>query len=1335
MSLRRLWSSSPHLVLSLALLTSLLSVIPVQESKAAPIAITTYPAQKTFELVETQTISSASYVSSEITFNTSRKNLFAFEKRVGGTYGMYVQITGMINSGASCNVSQGGSDPAKYDGFNSPVDSLTVETITANGSEVTYQVNLSVGLGEIQPQDEITVTGATTARFNGTFVVETITSTTSLKTFTVKSTATGATSKAGAKHVRWEKLIGATDTTFTIARNPGSPCTATANAGSLATAREAGPSSAIQAKSTNMATDASGTLIFMSTGANNPLEVNGKGNLYISRNSGLSWKKVDLVNSSGVSIGENDPITNGNQTITGYEQIRGCQHQVCAWISVSVSHDGLVLAAASYNGELVFSRDGGATWTEVYREQQRRCSSDGVGVNWQEVRVSKDGKKIVSYDKAMGTIFTLDLTQAYTFNLNARLPNNLWSGNGACYPSVYSSTTNPSVYGANSIDVASIPVELQYYNPTTGMALSKDGTRLVTANTFREIIVCTGTGSRWTKCFRPPVPTYPDMTTPPSGWNSIYVVTLFMSSSGKYITAGGYSNYLLRSTNYGATFQIVSDRTRSQGVAGSSTASASSCGDPGGINSIAGSDDGKIQYFVTRQSSYQTTAPANPPYWSITPGVCRSANYGAKGSWVPVPVSMYPGSTEDISRKQHFTTVVTGSTGSPVYFGSTGVNLATGLGITCNGNPGTCLPNFWSSYSITGPPSIGTPVTVPIDQQIYSTVNAPSRGANPIIWGIGRTSNGSSVPGITISSTGLVDVSGTVPIGSYRMTITATDDGTSTTLEMTIYVYDPGRDDPIFDIPVRSANGYTVNITNYDPEYVYSPITDTGTVVAGTPSGSILPLTLSGIAESSSAIISVDSYMGTYDTDIFGLKVGTITGMSKWFQPTLTIATSTSIGGGGSKTLSTSGGGGTGAVTYVATAGTAGCSISSVNVLNASSTTVNNTCTVTATKAEDANYLAKSSSATTFTVKTLGRMPTFGTPIRVSGGFIVAITNYDAAFTWNIRVSNGSISVSTPIGSIETLTVSSLSPGDSATISVGTSRTNYSDETGTVLSYAISALTVTATNISTTVGFVRTQRFSLAGLTGSDSVTAVTYSYVGTNGTSYGPSATRPTAVGEYSVTPSAAVFGSGSASNYSISYIAGTFEINAALVVGGGSNISATYLTPESSQPFTVTGGTGVIRFTITGALSGVSIDSVTGIVYVTSASPLTSITVSVVATDEIGATDSEPITIEVTLGGGAMIVLTFPAEGAYPTKKATAVLIRATVGATGRVTFTANKRKIPGCSNVRTVNYVAPCNWKPTSHGVIDVVATLVPDDTNIGRASVKVPTTPTKRTTPRQ
>jgi hypothetical protein len=1328
MSLRRLWSSSPHLALTLALLASLLSVIPVQEAKAAQIGITTYPQQKVFELIETQTITSATYASSSITFTTSRKNLFSFEKAVGGTYGMYVQITGMVSVGSGCFPGQNITDPQRLNGFNSPMDSVTVSSISGNGSEVTYNVALLTG--EIQPQDEVTISGATTAGFNGTFIVDTVTANTSFK---VKSTVTGASSTASAQHIRWEKLTGATDTTFTIARNPGSPCTATANAGSLVKAREAGPVASIQEKTTNMATDASGTLIFMSTGANNPQSIYGKGNLYLSRNSGITWKKVDLVDGSGVSLG-NTPITNGNQTINQYEQLYGCQHRVCAWTSVSMSHDGLVLAAASYNGALIFSRNGGASWTEMFREEMRRCSSDGAGMNWQEVRVSKDGKKIVAFDNRMGNLFTLDLTQPYSLDLTAKLPNNLWSGNGACYPSVYSTTTNPSVYSSFSIDVASAPSAFQFFNPMVAMAISKDGNRIAMANTFRDAIICTGTGSRWTNCIKPPTPTYVDMTTPPTGWVGIRLDAVFMSANGRYITMAGFSNYVIRSIDYGATFQIVSDRTRSATGAGTSTASVSACGDPGGVTSIAGSDSGKIQYFVTRNTSHQTYAPVNGT-WRETPGVCRSANYGAKGSWVPVPVSMFPGSTEDISRKQLFSTVVVGSTGSPVYFGSTGVNLAQGKPQTCGGNPGTCLPNFWSSYSITGPPSIGTPVTVPIDQQIYSTVNAPSRGANPIIWDIGRTSNGSSVPGITISSTGLVDVSGTVPIGSYQMTITATDDGTSTTLEMYIYVYDPGRANPIFDTPVRSANGYTVNITNYDPDYVYSPITDTGTVVAGTPSGSILPLTLSGIAESSSAIISVDSYMGTYDTDIFGLTVGTITGMSKWLQPTLTFATSTFIGGGGSKTLSTSGGGGTGAVTYVATAGTAGCSISSVNVLNASSTTVNNTCTVTATKAEDANYVAKSSSATTFTVRTLGKVPTFGTPIRVSGGFIVAITNYDAAFTWNIRVSNGSISIGTPVGSIETLTVSSLSPGDSATISVGTSRTNYSDETGTVLSYAISALTVTATNINTTVGFVRTQRFSLAGLTGSDSVTAVTYSYVGTNGTSYGPSATRPTAVGEYSVTPSAAVFGSGSASNYSISYIAGTFRINAALVVGGGSNISASYQTPESSQPFTVTGGTGVIRFTITGALSGVSIDSVTGVVYVTSASPLTSITVSVVATDEVGATDSEPITIEVTLGGGAMIVLTFPSEGAYPTKKATAVLIRATVGATGRVTFTANKRKIPGCSNVRTVNYVAACNWKPTSHGVIDVVATLVPDDTNIGPASVKVPTTPTKRTTPRQ
>ena len=1321
-----------------ALVSTLIVFIPVERAAAAPLDITTYPQQRVGDLREVETLTAASYSNPRITFTTGTKNLFAYEKEVGGTWGMYIQITGMVNSGAGCNRTQNVNDPIKYDGYNSPIDSVTVTSISASAGVVTYNVAKT---GEIQVGEEVTISGAANAGFNGTFKVNTVTSD---SRFTVISSATGTSSTANARHVRWEKIISSTDTTVTIARDPGSGCTATTTASSLAVGRENGPNINAMEKSSNMASDASGSLIFMSTGASWPAAYDAKGYLYISRNSGVSWNKVDLVDASGVSIG-NTGIQNLSQDVGTapyqFETLYGCQRRACAWSSVSVSHDGMTLAAASYRGELVFSRDGGYTWTELSREHQKRCNLDGTGVNWQEIRVTKDGKKIIAYDSNMGNLMTLDLTQAYSINLSAKPPSNLKAANyGAqfapCEQSFYSTTTNPSFFSTHSTDKARIPAEFRDRSNLYTMAIDKTGSRIILSFGFNSTVVCTGSGNQWTKCTIPAAPTYSTGPAITGGFASIDIRASFMSASGRYITLAGYASYIVRSVDYGATFQIVSDQARNASTGkntntpGSTSAGLSVCGDPTGAGSIAGSDDGKVQYFVTRNTSFATYGGGTP---ALTPGICKSTNYGAKGSWSPVPVALFAGSAVDISRKQLFTTVVVGSTGSPVYFGSTGVNLAHGQS-TCVTDATSCTPNFWSNFAITGPPSIGTPVGTPITAQIYSTVNAPSGAAATISWSIARTSNASSVSGITISQSGLVNVSGSVAVGSYPMTITAVDNGTSTTLQMYIYVYNATRPAPTFDTPVRTATGYTVNITNYDSDYVYTPTPDTGTVAVGTASGSILPLTLSGLSESTSATISVDSYMGTFETDVFGLKNATVRGISKWLQAPLIFANSPFVGGGGSRTLSTSGGSGTGAITYaVTTAGNAQCTITGVTTLNAASTTAGHTCGITATKAADADYVARSSANTTFTVRTLGRVPTFGTPIRTSGGYQVAITNYDALYTWNITTNRGTLSIGTPVGSTETLTITSLSPGESATITVGTTRANYSDETGTVLSFSVANLTITASTLSTTVGVTRTQSYLLSGLSGSDSVTSVSYSYSGINGTSYGPSATRPTTVGQYSVTPNTPIFGSGSAADYNINFVAGTFTINAALVVGGGSDVSTPFQTPATSSAFTVTGGTGTIVFTITGALSGVSIDSATGIVSVTANTPIRSISVNVVATDEVSASDTEPITIEVTLGSSS-IILTFPTAGNYPTKKATTVVIRATVASAGRVSFTANKRKIAGCTNLRTVNFVATCSWKPTSHGYIFVLANFVPDDPNLNPASAQINTTPTERTTPR-
>ncbi|NQW60229.1 hypothetical protein HQ459_05540 [bacterium] len=81
-------------------------------------------------------------------------------------------------------------------------------------------------------------------------------------------------------------------------------------------------------------------------------------------------------------------------------------------------------------------------------------------------------------------------------------------------------------------------------------------------------------------------------------------------------------------------------------------------------------------------------------------------------------------------------------------------------------------------------------------------------------------------------------------------------------------------------------------------------------------------------------------------------------------QSGLTL-TSTSGTSGTDLTLAATGGSGGGALSYVVTAaGTAGCSISSSNLLSA---TAPGTCTVTATRAASTNYLVQSSTATTVT--------------------------------------------------------------------------------------------------------------------------------------------------------------------------------------------------------------------------------------------------------------------------------------------------------------------------------------------------------------------------------
>lgn len=62
---------------------------------------------------------------------------------------------------------------------------------------------------------------------------------------------------------------------------------------------------------------------------------------------------------------------------------------------------------------------------------------------------------------------------------------------------------------------------------------------------------------------------------------------------------------------------------------------------------------------------------------------------------------------------------------------------------------------------------------------------------------------------------------------------------------------------PLFDTPVQKADGFTVNVTNWDSNWTWTPSVGSGTVTAGTATGASLPLTVTGLTAGASATITV----------------------------------------------------------------------------------------------------------------------------------------------------------------------------------------------------------------------------------------------------------------------------------------------------------------------------------------------------------------------------------------------------------------------------------------------------------------------------------------------
>ena len=150
----------------------------------------------------------------------------------------------------------------------------------------------------------------------------------------------------------------------------------------------------------------------------------------------------------------------------------------------------------------------------------------------------------------------------------------------------------------------------------------------------------------------------------------------------------------------------------------------------------------------------------------------------------------------------------------------------------------------------------------------------------------------------------------------------------------------------------------------------------------------------------------------------------------------------------------------------------------------------------------------------------------------------------DSEITLSASATSGLPVSFTLISGPATLTNSLLTITGAGTISVKASQTGNSNYAAApdipkTIAAAPKALTITANNASRAYGDANpsTPGFTAPTLVNGDSISSVTYSYAST--------ATVTASVGTtHSITPSASVFASGAAANYSITYVAGTLTI-----------------------------------------------------------------------------------------------------------------------------------------------------------------------------------------------
>jgi hypothetical protein len=252
---------------------------------------------------------------------------------------------------------------------------------------------------------------------------------------------------------------------------------------------------------------------------------------------------------------------------------------------------------------------------------------------------------------------------------------------------------------------------------------------------------------------------------------------------------------------------------------------------------------------------------------------------------------------------------------------------------------------------------------------------------------------------------------------------------------------------PTFATATSQTTGFTAQVSNYSSSYTWSVSSSAGSASIST-SGLV---TVSGLSAGQGATVTVGTTRTGYSSGS-----STVTGQATAAvvvtpQPALTptYATATSQATGFTAQVSNY----NSAYTWSVSTSAGSASISTTGLITVSGLTAGQGATVT-TRTARTGYTSGASTITgqaTPAPNQPALTPTFNTPTKTSGGFYASITNYSSSYQWSASTTAGSVA----INSSGQVTVTGLSQGQAATVTVRNTRTGYDSGSSTVASAAI----------------------------------------------------------------------------------------------------------------------------------------------------------------------------------------------------------------------------------------------------------------------------------------